>query len=504
MNQVDGKCVIHTEKNAIEINGALVSLRPKTFELVVLLARNPQQTISKAQILETIWAGAVVEDQVVFQSINEIRKELGSSEIIKTYPRKGYAWNHAETVFADNQPKPDKPAAKYNFITTKTAYWTLIPCLILLVAAISYGLWPSSNTDKQTTAVITTQHNGVLILPFNVDTLHQSQKWIRFGAMQGLIDKIIPNDNTTVFQLEDAIEIVNRLSPAEQGDINKLFNKSGASIILQTSISGVPGDYRIVYTMYTPQSTNTRSLNVKNVNEGIDALATNFNHLISPSQQLNTQSLNTKLQNSLIAKAIQYIEIEDNQAALPFLQSATVSDNNDIYAHYLLAKIAMELGQLELATDATDSALKIIDNGTKSKYENRLLYLRGALLASSGDINTAQTVLKRAEKRAQNNKDWLYAAYSQSLLAKLSQINKDYKTANQLFSSALQYQELLQCPMGVAQGYLDLAELYLDQENKALAHEHLQRAQALIDKQELVQAKALLQSTKAKFDSARQ
>ncbi|TMP76932.1 hypothetical protein CWC05_21090, partial [Pseudoalteromonas ruthenica] len=87
----------------IELNGSKIILRPKTFELLVLLAKAPGKVISKAQILESVWPDSVVEEQVIFQSINEIRKEFDSSEIIKTFPKKGYAWSCPNTTIVSEQ-----------------------------------------------------------------------------------------------------------------------------------------------------------------------------------------------------------------------------------------------------------------------------------------------------------------------------------------------------------------------------------------------------------------
>ena len=70
---------------SVSVDGVRYSLRPKTFELLKLLASAPCRVFSKADILAAIWPDTVVEEQAIFQCINELRKAFGTAEAIKTY-----------------------------------------------------------------------------------------------------------------------------------------------------------------------------------------------------------------------------------------------------------------------------------------------------------------------------------------------------------------------------------------------------------------------------------
>ena len=103
----------------------------------------------------------------------------------------------------------------------------------------------STLVDLPVTASEKVAHKGILVLPFNVASLDESQQWLRYGAMEGLIKRISPNKDITVFHLEDAIEILNRVTLGERENIDKIFAKSGAFYILQTSLSGQPGELNV-------------------------------------------------------------------------------------------------------------------------------------------------------------------------------------------------------------------------------------------------------------------
>ena len=495
-------CVIYPEKGEVEIDGAIVLLRPKTFELLLFLATNSGQTLSKKEILAKVWPNSVVEEQVIFQSINEIRKQAGLSGAIKTYPRRGYCWVLENTSIksAESDDKNDSTqlVEKNNatFIRTVTLLVTII-CVTFLYFGIN---WRPSDISQSAEQVLQKKvHQGVLILPFDVENLDESQKWLRFGAMEGLIKRIAPNQNMTVFQLEDTIEILNRLSASDKENTDKIFGKSGASYILKTSISGVPGDYNLIYSFYTVNSVTTKTIHTTDVNRGLTKLAQVFEQPITNNSQIDTQALNEKFQNDLIIKAIQFLEIDDKKSALAFLETAVINDASNIFAQYLLSKVALESGNYQKALETINMALSYKHSPALARYKNRLLFYKGGALIMNKSLTAAEETLLAAEKLSKENKDWLYYSYSQSMLGKINQFKNEVDKADSYFMSALQYQEMLQCPMGIAQAHIDLADLYLFNKQRQKALASYQIAAALISEQQLSQAEPLLSPIKEKL-----
>ncbi|WP_155693831.1 winged helix-turn-helix domain-containing protein [Psychrosphaera haliotis] len=502
MSKSINRCVIYPEKGQVELDDSLIVLRPKTFKLLLLLSEKPGEVFSKAQILDNIWSDKVVEDQAVFQSINEIRKEFGSNDIITTYPRRGYAWSCPNTSILDSN-EVEKKAKPFSLFSSGDLFYKVIfsSLILLTILAVSIYLQASTSTSekhKYTETVVAT-HDAILILPLEVENLHDSEKWVKFGAMQGLINKLIPTDNLTVFKLEDSIEILNRLSIEEKKDVSNIFKKSGASIVLKTSISGVPGDYNVIYSLFTSSTVETKTLHAKSINTAIDTLALIFNKTLLSDLNISEEFMNNKLQNDLLAKAIQFMAIDDYPSASTFLKSVITTDKTNIYAQYLLAKVAGTLGDLELALKSTEVALNLIKGGADPHYENRLLYIYGTLQLGKGNIELANQTLLKAKDASAVQKDWLYYSYSQSMLGKVNQFNGNYNKAESLFITALQYQEMLECPMGIAQSHLDMSELYLAQQQKNKAVVSFKIAEALINKQGLRKAEPILTDLRIKI-----
>jgi DNA-binding winged helix-turn-helix (wHTH) protein len=65
-HQIDEQALTVTDANNSSLN-----IRPKTGQLLLMLLKNSGQPINKQTLLETVWAGSIVGEQVVFQSINQ-------------------------------------------------------------------------------------------------------------------------------------------------------------------------------------------------------------------------------------------------------------------------------------------------------------------------------------------------------------------------------------------------------------------------------------------------
>lgn len=496
-------CEISPQKGELSFNGKVIVLRPKTFELLLLLASKPGTIISKTDILAKVWQDSVVEDQVVFQSINEIRKELGHNEIIKTYPRRGYSWEVANTSLittesskpiTSNTPTTSAEAKPKTAKRSRTTYAVLgLVMLILSSSSLFFYYSQESRIEiRQNNIAQQELHSGILVLPFNVEALSESKKWLRFGAMEGLIKKIAPQKNITVFHLEDVIEILNRLPLEQRGNIDSIFAKSGASHILETSLSGVPGDFNIVYTIYSRNFRSTKTLQAMNIDSALTQLVNVFETKLNEKLSLAQHSFTQQLQNELTAKAIQFLAVNDNNSALAFIESALVTDQNNITALYYLSTILMNLNEEGKALEALNKALTFELHQEYSQYQPRLLYLKGVALLNMGDIQNAELNLKAAEQKAKTNKDWLYYSYTQSILGKLRQHQGNYDLAFQRFNAAMNYQELLHCPMGIAQTHLDLTELYLENGDMIQAQKQFDLAKKLVVDKKLTQVTPLL------------
>src|SRR5262245_26513668 len=97
-------------------DGEVLKLTPKAFETLLVLVEQRGKTIEKNELLEKVWAGTVVEENNLNQSITTLRKTLGDSrqesQYIATIPGIGYRF------VADVQELEDPAGAESKPINT--------------------------------------------------------------------------------------------------------------------------------------------------------------------------------------------------------------------------------------------------------------------------------------------------------------------------------------------------------------------------------------------------
>jgi urea transport system substrate-binding protein len=72
----------------------IIAVRPKTFQILLYLAQNPQRLVSRQELLDSVWPGVVVSGNLLRAYVWELRKILGdtakSPRYLETVNRRGY------------------------------------------------------------------------------------------------------------------------------------------------------------------------------------------------------------------------------------------------------------------------------------------------------------------------------------------------------------------------------------------------------------------------------
>ncbi len=107
-----GPLQIDLERGTVSGQDGSSGLTSRAEHLLLLLARYPNLLVSREQILETVWAGRVVEDAAITNAIWQIRRALGErgKEILQTRAKRGYVLVVADSDWIiDPQTAPDDP-----------------------------------------------------------------------------------------------------------------------------------------------------------------------------------------------------------------------------------------------------------------------------------------------------------------------------------------------------------------------------------------------------------
>src|SRR5215207_4427432 len=89
-----GPFVLDPAEHHLLRDGCPVALRPKAFELLLLLAGRPHHLFEKGELMDALWPEQAVEEGNLKKTVSALRRALGEigdgAEYIETVPRYGY------------------------------------------------------------------------------------------------------------------------------------------------------------------------------------------------------------------------------------------------------------------------------------------------------------------------------------------------------------------------------------------------------------------------------
>ena len=85
-------CQLNAGSRELSRAGEVVSIEPKTLDLLIYLINNRDRAIGKNELQDEVW-GTIVSDSALTRAVMKLRKAVGESSkgsIVKTVPRYGY------------------------------------------------------------------------------------------------------------------------------------------------------------------------------------------------------------------------------------------------------------------------------------------------------------------------------------------------------------------------------------------------------------------------------
>jgi DNA-binding winged helix-turn-helix (wHTH) protein len=94
--------VLDFDRGCLFLGGAEITLRPKTFAILRHLVENAGRLVPKEELFAAVWPNLAITDDVLVQSIGELRRALGDDgpRLIRTIPRRGYRFEPSVSVIA--------------------------------------------------------------------------------------------------------------------------------------------------------------------------------------------------------------------------------------------------------------------------------------------------------------------------------------------------------------------------------------------------------------------
>ena len=110
-----GRCELNLGKRELRREGALQQLPPRIFDLLLYLVKEHGRVVTKSELLDQIWTGADVSENVLARAVMKIRRSLGDSaedpEMLRTVHRIGYCFEAPITSAGGPGAELPAPAA---------------------------------------------------------------------------------------------------------------------------------------------------------------------------------------------------------------------------------------------------------------------------------------------------------------------------------------------------------------------------------------------------------
>jgi adenylate cyclase len=215
--------VLDLDRGCLLLDGREITLRPKTFAVLRYLVENAGRLVSKDELFAAVWPKLAVTDDVLVQSIGDLRRELGDDgpRLIKTIPRRGYRFESAVSTIAPDEPsltdatsvspasydsagalRPASGAHAWTWLTTarsgRRGAWFAALALVVFLAAgallAARSGWRFLDTPRSGAQFSRTADVGakpaIAILPFANQNDDSAREYFADGLTQDIINAL--------------------------------------------------------------------------------------------------------------------------------------------------------------------------------------------------------------------------------------------------------------------------------------------------------------------------
>jgi len=442
--------------NDIELNltagllikdGQTISIRAKTLLVLKYLISHQDKIVEKKEILATVWHDVVVQEQVLVQSIKEIRDLLGN-HVIKTYPRRGYQWTVELTEIN-----------KKTTFSSKTLTSVLLGRAIPLIMVTVIGIFSYYSLKNPSTS-LNDAHFSVIFLPVINDMPDDIHNWVPLEGMDYLNETLSQTSQLNVIAEEPL------MTGGLQGtELNNIAIKKRVNLVVNTRLLGYPQDFQLHYSLHLEHSIERGIIFSKTVGNGFDQLVQKIAHRFDKISPQTIKPYVSDFSNEAFALGIEHYLQREYQPAVTFFSSALQSNDNLLAARRYLAASYINSGNAEQGISLMKKNIQQAQIKHDYREEIRSNLMVGVLLinqyqesrSNNANLLEAEQYIKASKKLSQQHKDSLFSAYANEELGKIKRLEKQYPQAIILLKKALNIYQSFSSDYGQTRPLIELA-----------------------------------------------
>jgi TolB-like protein/DNA-binding winged helix-turn-helix (wHTH) protein/Flp pilus assembly protein TadD len=196
--------------NAVSRNGTTVRLQPKIMEVLVCLAQHAGDPVSKEELLESVWPGTFVTDDVLTRAISELRRvfedDAQESRVIQTIAKRGYRLivpveraNQAQATSPTQQTRAPRSIRGKRWVVLVAGTLTTL----VLIALVARGVrgWQERRARTSGTSI-----HSLAVLPLQNLSADPAQEYFSDGLTDALITDLAQTGSLKVISRTSSMQ----------------------------------------------------------------------------------------------------------------------------------------------------------------------------------------------------------------------------------------------------------------------------------------------------------
>lgn len=191
-------------RTLLDEDGRLVEVRPKSFDLLCVLASRAREVVSKDELMAKLWPSVVVTDDSLVQAVGDLRQALGPSgrQLVRTVPRRGYMLDLP----------PASAAATARPTTRRRAGPRTLGVVAVVLLVLLATWWVGRGSEAPDTPP------SIAVLPFRSDTAQPASDQVARAVASELASELARSPDLFVISTQSSFRQAPRGMPlAEVG-----------------------------------------------------------------------------------------------------------------------------------------------------------------------------------------------------------------------------------------------------------------------------------------------
>ena len=212
-------------------DGRPVPLRPKVFDLLLVLVENRGHLVDKEQLMSSVWTEQFVEEGNINKNISMLRQALGENgdqKFIETVPKRGYRFVADVREVTDDkttQKSLSQPPGVFRRTLTRSRNWISL----LIVALMVVGVIVYRGFIRKAHPAVSPPITSIAVLPFQNLSNDSTQDYFVDGMTDALIGDLAKIS---------ALRVISRTSSMHFKGSNKSLPQIAAELNVDAVVEG--------------------------------------------------------------------------------------------------------------------------------------------------------------------------------------------------------------------------------------------------------------------------